>query len=192
MTRAALRRRLGLDGQFVVGWVGSFRRFHAIENAVEAMVGLEGATLLLVGDGPERPRIEALARSRNVTAVFTGTVAHDQLPLYLATMDAALVTASRDASFHYSPLKLAEYLAAGLPVVAPGSANRPSPRRRGRRGARRRRRRARDDTRHSRTPRRPGPAGRNRPAAARAAARSQRRSWDDQVRRITEAVGRGT
>jgi glycosyltransferase involved in cell wall biosynthesis len=34
-------------------------------------------------------------------------------------MDAALVTAASDAPFHYSPLKLAEYLAAGLPVVAP-------------------------------------------------------------------------
>jgi len=73
----------------------------------------------LVGDGPERPRIERLAQSRDVAAVFTGTVPHDELPLHLATMDAALVVAAPDAPFHYSPLKLAEYLAAGLPVVAP-------------------------------------------------------------------------
>src|SRR5436190_1078052 len=44
----ALRRRLGLDDQFVVGWVGSFRRFHSIEQAIEAMAGIERATLLLV------------------------------------------------------------------------------------------------------------------------------------------------
>jgi glycosyltransferase involved in cell wall biosynthesis len=187
----ALRHRLGLDGQFVVGWVGSFRRFHAIEHAVDAMVGLEGATLLLVGDGPERPRIEALARSRNVTAVFTGTVAHDQLPLHLATMDAALVTASRDASFHYSPLKLAEYLAAGLPVVAPrlgqpflrlvdgvdavfvDAGDVPA--------ITAALRNLRDD------PVRRAAISR----AARAAARANW-SWDDQVRRITEVVGRGT
>jgi len=115
----ALRARLGLDGQFVVGWVGSFRRLHAIEQAIEATAGLEGATLLLVGDGPERPRIEELARARKVPVVFTGTVPHDELPLHLAVMDAALVVAAPDAAFHYSPLKLAEYLAAGLPVVAP-------------------------------------------------------------------------
>ena len=113
---SALRHRLGLDGRFVVGWVGSFRRFHAIEQAIDAMVGIDGATLLLVGDGPERPRIETLARAQNVTAVFTGTVPHDELPLHLAAMDAALVVAGPDAPFHYSPLKLAEYLAAGLPV----------------------------------------------------------------------------
>src|SRR5262249_54856930 len=83
---AALRRELGLDGRFVVGWVGSFRRFHAIEQVVDAMAGVGGATLLLVGDGPERPGIEARARARGVTAVFTGTVAHDRLPLHLAVM----------------------------------------------------------------------------------------------------------
>jgi len=33
-------------------------------------------------------------------------------------MDVALVLAAADAPFHYSPLKLAEYLAAGLPVIA--------------------------------------------------------------------------
>ena len=115
----ALRRELGLEGRFVVGWVGSFRRFHAIEQAVEASAAVVGATLLLVGDGPERPRIEALARARGVPAVFTGTVEHGDLPSYLGAMDAALVLAPAGAAYHYSPLKLAEYLAAGLPVVAP-------------------------------------------------------------------------
>ena len=186
---AALRRRLGLDGQFVVGWVGSFRRFHSIEQAIEAMAGIEGATLLLVGDGPERPRIEALARSRKVAAVFTGTVPHDDLPAHLAVMDAALVVADPDAPFHYSPLKLAEYLAAGLPVVAP---------RLGQPAARlvdgadsvlvdagdvaainAALRSLRDD------PDRRAAIGR----AARAAAEATW-SWDDQVRRVTAAVAR--
>ena len=54
-----------------------------------------------------------------MAAVFTGTVPHDELPRHLAAMDAALIVAAADAAFHYSPLKLAEYLAAGLPVVAP-------------------------------------------------------------------------
>jgi glycosyltransferase involved in cell wall biosynthesis len=34
-------------------------------------------------------------------------------------MDAAVVVAPDDGAFHYSPLKLAEYLAAGLAVIAP-------------------------------------------------------------------------
>lgn len=116
---ARLRHELGLEHRFVVGWVGSFRRFHALEQAVEAMVPIDGATLLLVGDGPERLRIDQLARARGVPTVFTGTVDHDALPIHLAAMDAAVLLAPPGAPFHYSPLKLAEYLAAGVPVVAP-------------------------------------------------------------------------
>lgn len=114
-----LRRRLGLAGRFVVGWTGSFRRFHAVEQLVEAAATVPGANLLLVGDGPERPRIERLARDRGVPATFTGTIPHDELPVHLAAMDVAVVLAPRDGGFHYSPLKLAEYLAAGRPVVVP-------------------------------------------------------------------------
>ena len=62
-----VRSQLGLGGRFVVGWTGSFRRFHAVEQAVEAVARLEGATLLLVGDGPERARIERLAHDRGVS-----------------------------------------------------------------------------------------------------------------------------
>jgi glycosyltransferase involved in cell wall biosynthesis len=116
---APLRQRLGLEGRFVVGWVGSFRRFHALEQAVVAAATVPDAALLLVGDGPERARIGRLAQQRGVRAVFTGTVRHDELPAHLAAMDAAVVLAPRGEPFHYSPLKLAEYLAAGLPVVAP-------------------------------------------------------------------------
>lgn len=114
-----VRHRLGLDGRFVVGWTGSFRRFHAVEQAVDAAATVDDATLLLVGDGPERARVEAYARTRAVPAVFTGTVAHADLSDYLAAMDVALVLAPADEAYHYSPLKLAEYLAAGRAVVAP-------------------------------------------------------------------------
>lgn len=114
-----VRERLGLDGRFVVGWVGSFRRFHALERAVDAVAALPGASLLLVGDGPERPRVEQRARELGVHAVFTGTVPHNELPTHLAAMDTAVILAPPRGPFHYSPLKLGEYMAAGLPVVAP-------------------------------------------------------------------------
>ena len=61
--RTAVRERLGLRGRFVVGWVGSFRPFHALDQAIAALAGIEDATLLLIGDGPERARIEDLARA---------------------------------------------------------------------------------------------------------------------------------
>ncbi|MCU1351370.1 MAG: hypothetical protein JWM05_579, partial [Acidimicrobiales bacterium] len=63
---AGLRARLGLGDRFVVGWVGSFRSFHGLDQLVAAMADLDGAVLLLVGDGPERPRVEAQARRLGV------------------------------------------------------------------------------------------------------------------------------
>lgn len=116
---AAVRARLGLGADFVLGWVGSFRPFHSLHRLVEAVADLSEVTLLLVGDGPERPAVEARARELGVSAVFTGTVPHLDLARYLAAMDAAAVVAPDHGEFHYSPLKLAEYLAAGLAVVAP-------------------------------------------------------------------------
>jgi glycosyltransferase involved in cell wall biosynthesis len=74
-----------------------------------------------VGDGFERTNLEAEAARRGVSdaVVFTGSAAHDEIPQYVAAMDVALVTARAGQAFHYSPLKMREYLAAGVAVVAP-------------------------------------------------------------------------
>ena len=115
---AAVRARFGIEQRFVVGWIGSFRRFHALDQAIAALTDAEGVTLMLVGDGPERRRIEESARAAGVDVVCTGTVDHHEMQSYLAAMDVAVVLAAPGDAFHYSPLKLAEYLAAGVPVVA--------------------------------------------------------------------------
>jgi glycosyltransferase involved in cell wall biosynthesis len=118
------REELGLDGKFVVGWVGSFRSFHGIELALQAAASLQssipGLCLLLVGDGQERPRLEAMARELGLRdVVFTGTVPYEKMPRYMAAMDLALVLDPGKGDFHYSPLKLREYMACGRAVLAP-------------------------------------------------------------------------
>jgi glycosyltransferase involved in cell wall biosynthesis len=123
---AAARRRLGVrDDAFVVGWTGSFRRFHGLELAIDALARLRrdgvDAELLLVGDGAEREGIRDHARLLGVAdaVIFAGAVTHDDLPELLAAMDVTVVTARAGEGFHYSPLKMREYMAAGRPVVAP-------------------------------------------------------------------------
>lgn len=109
----------------VLGWSGSFRRFHAVDQLVDAFArGIDDIPqlrLLLVGDGPERRRIQqqvfALGLQKKVT--FTGHIPFNAMPHFVAAMDIAVVTARDGRSFHYSPLKLREYRAAGRPVVAP-------------------------------------------------------------------------
>lgn len=118
----ALRSSLGLDDAFVVGWAGSFRRFHGLETLVDAAASLRAdipnLRLLLLGDGFRRAAIEARARARGVELVLPGTVSYDAMPAHLRCMDVAVVLGDPTRSFHYSPVKLREYQACGLPVVA--------------------------------------------------------------------------
>lgn len=118
-----VRDRLGLASRFVVGWVGSFRPFHGLPMALRAIqqlqTSLSDLALLLVGDGQERIRIQQLARALGVqNVVFTGTVPYQEMARYIAAMDVALLLDEGKLDYHYSPLKLKEYLASGKAVVA--------------------------------------------------------------------------
>jgi glycosyltransferase involved in cell wall biosynthesis len=120
----AVRERHGLEDAVVVGWAGSFRPFHGLRPLLEAAAALEaevpGLALLFVGDGPERPRVEAEARQLGLRAVFTGTVPYTDMPAHIAAMDVCTVLHAGTETFHYGiPLKLTEYLACGRAVVAP-------------------------------------------------------------------------
>lgn len=115
------------DGR-VLAFTGTFRPWHGVDLLVEAAGRLvrdsgdrgdggEGTSLLLVGDGPELPRALGRAEQLGVPVRATGVVAPDEVPALLATADVG--TAPYPAGDHYfSPLKVAEYLAAGLPTVA--------------------------------------------------------------------------
>ena len=119
------RHAFGLGDAFVIGWAGTFRRFQGLDTLIEAFGHLrrthDGARLLLVGDGAERSNVEVIvdrvgARAR---VVFAGAVAPRAVPDYLNAMDVAVVSARSQGGFHYSPLKLREYLACGRAVLAP-------------------------------------------------------------------------
>jgi glycosyltransferase involved in cell wall biosynthesis len=114
---------VGLEVDYVVGWVGSFRRFHGLEHLVRATADLRRSSLnvglLLVGDGQERTRIETLLRELEIPAVLTGAVASSEVPSFLRAMDVACVTHPGVGGFHYSPMKLREYMATGVASLVP-------------------------------------------------------------------------
>ena len=118
----AVRVELGLLGRPVVGFVGTLKPWHDVATLVRALarLGRNGVApaLLVVGDGPERARLEELARAESVDARFAGPVLHEEVPAYLAAADVAVAPYARADGFYFSPLKLVEYLASGRPVVA--------------------------------------------------------------------------
>jgi glycosyltransferase involved in cell wall biosynthesis len=113
-----------VPGYFTVGFVGSLKPWHGLSILVEAFHQLyqeePKCRLLIVGEGPERPNLdqEILRRGMEKSTFFTGAVSPDQVPRWLASMDVAVAPYPRLARFYFSPLKVFEYMAAGLPVVA--------------------------------------------------------------------------
>jgi Glycosyl transferases group 1 len=125
--RAEVRDRLGIPGDALVfGIVGSLARIrqarysYGLELA-QALARVErpDAYALIVGDGNGKARLDALAKAiPGGRCVLTGRVAREDVPRYLAALDVASLPQSLDGVglFRYTT-KLAEYLAAGLPVV---------------------------------------------------------------------------
>ena len=108
---------------------GAFRRWHGAPHLAAALAALHQAGddrfgAVFVGDGPERQATEQAA-SGVPRVIFTGRVSHDRLPAFLASADIGVAPFDparhppMRLGFFWSPLKVFEYMASGLPVVAP-------------------------------------------------------------------------
>ncbi|HSQ61193.1 MAG TPA: glycosyltransferase family 4 protein [Acidobacteriota bacterium] len=120
--RAAVRKRLGLDGTKVVGFSGAFFPWHGVEMIVEVLprvlARVPNAAVLLLGDGPQRAALVETARANGLLdrVHLAGWIGHDALPAHLAAFDVAVMP---DSNEYGSPMKIFEYMAMGVPVVAP-------------------------------------------------------------------------
>src|SRR5207253_8092368 len=81
----------------------------------------QDVSLLLVGDGPGRRAAQEKAAALGVAShvVSTGAVMHERIPDLLAAMDVAVAPfVWKEDHLYGSPMKLFEYMAAGLPSVS--------------------------------------------------------------------------
>jgi glycosyltransferase involved in cell wall biosynthesis len=120
----------------VAVFAGAFRNWHGAIQLAHAVRRLReqsrhDISALFIGDGPELPAVrEAAAGLEGI--VFTGALAHTVMPAALAAAHIGVAPFDLAAhkplalGFYWSPLKIFEYMAAGLPVVAPAAARIPA------------------------------------------------------------------
>lgn len=114
-SRAEARARLGLDGP-VLAFAGRLGPAKALDVALRALARVDGVSLVLAGDGPERAALEALAGELGLSGRvrFAGPLPRqDVLALYRAA-DAALLS----SAWENFPHSVVEALAVGTPVVS--------------------------------------------------------------------------
>lgn len=116
--------RPAVRGIFTVGFCGNLKPWHGVPVLIKAFAALHrrcpNTRLLVVGEGPERASLEGeiLANCLGTAVELTGRVSGDHVPGLLKCMDVATAPYPQMDNFYFSPLKLFEYMASGVPVVA--------------------------------------------------------------------------
>lgn len=110
----------------VIGFVGGLRPWHGVELLPQVVTHVASkypaVRLRIAGDGPLRSTVAAEAERLGVAdqVEFLGPVPHEQMPDVIRSFDIALAPypVNDRHPFYFSPLKLFEYMACGVPVVA--------------------------------------------------------------------------
>jgi glycosyltransferase involved in cell wall biosynthesis len=113
--RAELRAGLGVDGPLIV-FAGRLTAQKAFHVALEALAGVDGVTLLVAGDGPERAACERRASELglNGRVRFLGPQPRARVLELFRAADASLLS----SAWENFPHTVVEALAVGTPVIA--------------------------------------------------------------------------
>ncbi len=120
---AQLSREVAADGKFVAGYIGTMGMAHGLETLVEAAARLQTTApqvlFLLVGEGAEKDRTIALAKSRGLTNLrFVDQQPRERIPAYIRLSDACLVLLKKTELFKtVIPTKMLEFMSCGRPLI---------------------------------------------------------------------------
>jgi colanic acid biosynthesis glycosyl transferase WcaI len=116
----AARDALGWAAAFTVVYAGTVGLAQGVGTLLDAAVLVgDGIRFHIVGEGVEKPMLEARARDMALSNVsFHRPIPRHDVPLVLAAADAGLVLLRRGPLYEDSlPTKLVESMAAGRPVI---------------------------------------------------------------------------
>jgi glycosyltransferase involved in cell wall biosynthesis len=126
-----IRAQYLLDGKTVIGFIGTFGKWHGAEVLAEAFGQLlhrypeypGRVTLLMIGDGMTMPLVKENIKKFNMSenCILTGLIPQEEAPKYLAACDVLVASHKPNPDgtpFFGSPTKLFEYMAMGKGIVA--------------------------------------------------------------------------
>jgi len=95
--RANMREELAWSDSVIVGWAGILREWHGVELLIRAVARVPGLKLLIIGDGPDRGRLDTVIQNLNLgdRVMFTGRVSHADVMRYVGAVDVAVSSAER-------------------------------------------------------------------------------------------------
>jgi glycosyltransferase involved in cell wall biosynthesis len=122
---AELETRLGLNGKFVAGYIGTHGMAHGLETLVEAACLLKAADwasdvrILMLGDGANRSALETMARERGAeNMLFLSSVPKDEVASYWSLLDLSIIHLADQPLFEtVIPSKIFECMGMGIPVL---------------------------------------------------------------------------
>lgn len=119
------KTKWGLDGAFVMGFIGSFYHYEGLDLLLEAVVKLKRTLsdikILLVGGGPMEDQLKQQAKKLQINdcIVFTGRLPHDEIPVMYSLLDILILPRkSMRLTELVTPLKPLESMCMGKLVVA--------------------------------------------------------------------------
>jgi len=114
-SREEARAALGIDGP-TLGTAGRLTAQKALGDALAALGRVDGVSLVVLGDGPEREGLERRSAELGLTGRvrFLGAGTRDDVVRLFLAADAALLT----SAWENLPHTLLEALAVGTPVIA--------------------------------------------------------------------------
>lgn len=108
--------------RFVLCYAGSYSVSNALDDLLHAatLVSDQPVDIVLVGQGPEKERLERLAATLGLTNIhILDPVPKEVIPVLLRSVDGLFMGSKKQPLYRFgvSPNKLMDYMAAGTPIV---------------------------------------------------------------------------
>ncbi|WP_457594129.1 glycosyltransferase family 4 protein [Hydrogenimonas sp.] len=116
-----IMKRYGLEGKFVVGYIGTHGMAHSLDFIVRSLKNVEDPDIrfLFIGDGAMKEKIVAIAKELELSnALFLDPISKEEVPRYLSCLDVSLAPLKKSDTFKtVIPSKIFEASAMRKPTL---------------------------------------------------------------------------